>query len=372
MKRALLLLAALACAACASSPGGKAAPAAPSSKSPYEAPPAAAHAIDIQIDARPATEILGTLSRPRFDPADAKVLEDMPAVRLAIQDSTRGPDVFERDLKAAFDETSKGAVFDFWKIRNERTRWETLLGAIVAREKDLAQMAARRAAALLPGDRTVSAAVRVYLSFGLSGLADHLVLADARGQDTMVIDLSRALGDSQGEPLDSQLSRLARLIAGEAFRQAWLLYRRGSPAWERARPDTLPIDQLLSLVSETGPVALFAVDENFFPLAVWLKTPMKRAIDDLNRSADRFAQAQDNLEARVELVAEVRRPAFARQVAAPAGAFLADAVVQSAGLDALRAALQKGPRGLFEAYEKAYQGDKTLIPVAQKIRERIK
>ncbi|HKF44310.1 MAG TPA: DUF5700 domain-containing putative Zn-dependent protease [Thermoanaerobaculia bacterium] len=376
MKGAALVSAILLGAACASSSGGKSGPAAPgaqSSKSPYDAPPAAAHSIDIQIDATAAKEILGTLSRLKFDPSDAKVLEDLPAVHLAIQDSTRGPEVFERDLKAAFEETSKGSVFDFWKIRSERIRWETLLSAVVSRQKEVTELAARRAAALLPGDRPVSAVVRVYLSFGISGLADHLVLADARGQDTMVIDLSRALGDSQGEPLDSQISRLARLMAGEAFRQAWLLYRRASPAWERSRPETsAPIEQLMSLVSETGPAALFSVDENFFPLAVWLKAPMKRAIDELNRSAERFAQAQDNLEARVELTAEMRRPTFARQTAAPAGAFLADVVVQSAGLDALRTALQKGPHGLFEAYDKAYQADKNLIPLAPKIKERLK
>jgi hypothetical protein len=375
MRRALVLLAlafAAWAAGCSSSPAAKNSAPVPASRSPYDAPPAAAHSIQIQIDPTAAREILGTLSRPKFEPSDAKVLQALPAVHLTIQDSTRGAEVFERDLAAAFEETSRSTVFDFWKIRHDRTRWDTLLSAIVSREKDIARMASDRAAALLPGDRPVSATVRVYLSFGLSGLADHLVLADSRGQDTMVIDLSRALGDSQGEPLDSQISRLARLIAGEAFRQGWLVYRSTSAAWQGARSGAMPLDQLIALVGETGPVALFSVDENFFPLAVWLKTPMKRAIDDLNRSAERFAQAQDNLEARVELTGELRRPAFARQVAAPAGAFLADAVVQSAGLEALRAGLQKGPRGLFEAYEKAYQSDKTLIPLGQAIRQKIR
>ena len=132
-----------------------------------------------------------------------------------------------------------------------------------------------------------------------------------------------------------------------------------------------PIDQLLLLVAEAGPAALFGVDENFFPLSVWLKTPMKRAIDDLNRNSERFAQAKESLEARVELTGELRRPDFARQVAGPAGAFLADAVIQASGLDALRTALQKGPHGLFEAYEKASQADRNLIPLSHTIRERV-
>lgn len=365
-----LFLAFVTACSTASSSRMHAPPASP--RAPYDAPPAAAHAIEIQIDPRAAREILESLSRPRFDLTDAKLLEDLPAVRLTIQDSMRGPEVFERDMAAAFEEKSRTAVFDFWTIRQERDRWQALLTAIVSREKDLVRLATQRASALLPGDRPVAAQVRVYLSFGISGLADHLVLADARGQDTMVVDLARALGESQGEPLESQKSRLARLIAGEAFRQAWLVYRRGNPAWAGRRADTVPLDQLLLLVAEAGPAALFGVDENFFPLSVWLKTPMKRALDDLNRHAERFAQARDSLEARVELTGELRRPDFVRQVAGPAGAFLADAVIQTSGLEALRTALQKGPHGLFEAYEKACLADKSLIPLSHAIRERIK
>jgi hypothetical protein len=327
--------------------------------------------VEIQIDSRAAREILETVSKPRFILPDVKLLEDLPAVRLAIQDSTHTPDVFERDMAAAFDEKSRTAVFDFWSIRQERDRWQTLLQAVVARQNDLVRLASRRAAALLPGDRAVTVAVRVYLSFGLAGLADHLVLADSQGRDMMVIDLARALGEMQGEPLESQISRLARLVAGEAFRQAWLVYRRGNPNWT-GRPEIAPIDLFLRAVAEAGPVAVFTVDENFFPLSVWLKAPMRRSIEELNRRAENLAQVKDNLEARVELTAEMRRAEFVTQVAGPAGAFLADAILQTSGVDALRAALQNGPRAFFQAYEKATQADKSLIPLSRAIRERLR
>ncbi len=358
--------------ACASASGSKTPAPAPVQKAPYDAAPAAAHAIDLQIDARAAREILESLSRPRLDVQDAKLLEDLPAVRLAIQDSQRTPDVFERDFAAAFDEKSRTSVFDFRTIRQERDRWRVLLDAVVSREKELVRLATRRAAALLPGDRAVSAKVRVYFSFGLAGLADHLVMASLGGQDTMVVDLARALGEATGEPLDSQISRLARLVAGEAFRQVWAIYRRDSPAWRGSRPETAPIDLLLRSVAEAGPAALFAVDENFFPLSVWLKAPMKRTVEELNHRAERFARAQENLEARVELTTELKRPDFVRQVAGPSGAFLADAIVQMSGLDALRAALQNGPRAFFQAYGKASQADKSLIPLTHAITERLK
>ena len=372
MRQAALLLVVALAAACASASGSKAPAAAPVQKAAYDAAPAAAHLIDLQIDARAAREILEALSRPRLDVQDAKLLEDLPAVRLAIQDSLRTPDVFERDFAAAFDENSRTSVFDFRTIRQERDRWRVLLDAVVSREKDLVRLATRRAAALLPGDRAVSAKVRVYFSFGLAGLADHLVLASSGGQDIMVVDLARALGEATGEPLDSQISRLARLVAGEAFRQAWAIYRRDSPAWRGSRPETAPIDLLLRSVAEAGPAALFAVDENFFPLSVWLKAPMKRTVEELNHRAERFARAQENLEARVELTTELRRPDFVRQVAGPSGAFLADAIVQISGLDALRAALQNGPKAFFQAYGKASQADKSLIPLTHAIAERLK
>jgi hypothetical protein len=92
----------------------------------------------------------------------------------------------------------------------------------------------------------------------------------------------------------------------------------------------------------------------------------------LNHRAERFARAQENLEARVELTTELRRPDFMRQVAGPSGAFLADAIVQTSGLDALRAALQNGPKAFFQAYGKASQADKSLIPPTHAIVERLK
>jgi hypothetical protein len=371
MRRAAILPVLVFSAACASAPPGKVSPAG-APRAPYDAPPAAPHGIDVQIDTRAAREILESLSRPRVDPQDARLLEDLPAVRLAIQDSARTPDAFERDFAAAFEEKTRTSVFDFRAIRQERDRWKVLLDAVVSREKDLVRLAQQRAAALLPGDRAVNVKVRVYLTFGLAGLADHLVLPSSGGQDTMVIDLARALGEAQGEPLESLVSRLARLVGGEAFRQAWAIYRRDNPAWAHGQPQTAPIDLLLSAVAEAGPAAVFAVDENFFPLSVWLKVPMKRTLDELNRRAERLGQAQDNLEARMELTTEVRRSEFQRQVAGPAGAFLADAIIQTSGLGALRESLQKGPKAFFQAYEKACQLDRSLVPLSHVIRERLK
>lgn len=364
---AILLLLALGCAS------GRAREEPPPSarRGVYDAPPGAAHSIQIAIDDRAAREVLATLSRGRFEPSDAKVLEDLPGIRMAIEDSGRPAEAFERDLAAAFDETTRTAVFEFRAIRQARGRWEALLDAVSSRREDLARSASRRAAALLPSDHAVTARVQVYLSFGLAGLADHLVSQKPGGREWVIVDLARALGDSEGEPLESQLARVARLIAGETYRDAWTSYRETSANWKQPDPQLGELDPLLRAVAEAGPISLFAVDENFFPLSVWLKEPMRRSLEDLNHRAERFAQSQANLEQRVELTAEIRRPEFRRRIAGPAGAFLAEAIAETLGLDTLRGALEKGPRAFFEAYDRAAQSNHALTPLSKVIRDRL-
>src|SRR4029450_4036412 len=99
--------------------------------------------------------------------------------------------------------------------------------------------------------------------------------------------LARALGETESESIDNQGQRVGRLVAGEAFRQGWRVYRSGSPAWT-AHDSTLgQVELLFQVVAEQGPVALFHVDENFFPLSVWLKEQMKRTMAGFNRIGGR-------------------------------------------------------------------------------------
>jgi hypothetical protein len=292
-------------------------------------------------------------------------------VRLTVQDSGRTLETFERDLAAAFDEETKSVVFDLHSIRAARPRWEALLAAVPSREADLARMAAERAAALLPAEPPVSARLQVYLTFGVAGLADHLVVSAPDGNEAMIVDLARALGDAAGESVENQIERVARLIAGEAFRQAWRTYRAASPGWTRHDTSLGLLEPLLQIVGEHGPAALFHVDENFFPLSVWLKEPMKRSIAELNRTGERLVESEKELEARVALGAEIRRADFVQRVAAPAGAFLCDGIIQNAGLDAFRAALAAGPKALFVAYDRVQRKSRDLVPLSDVIRKRL-
>jgi hypothetical protein len=328
------------------------------------------HSISIRIDDRAAQEILLALDRPRFQLPDVKRIEDLTAVRIAIEDSGRAPEVFEHDFAAAFDEQARTSVFDFRSIRVAREKWQPLMGAISSRQDEIARLASRRAAALLPTDRPITTSLHVSLIFGLAGLSDHLVVRHGEEQ-TMVVDLARALGEGEGEVLDGQISRLARLIAGVAFAEAWEIYRSQSAAWKVADQTLGPLEPLLKAVAIAGPVSVYTIDENFFPVSVWLQEPMRRAVDELNRRAERLAESRENLEQRMELTAEMRRPDFMRRVAAPEGAFVTDIVAQSAGVEGLRAALAQGPRALFEAYDRATEANKDLVPLSKVIRQQI-
>lgn len=362
----------LCAAGCATAPLPPAAPGG-HSNAPYDFPPAATGRIAIVLDLRAARSILALLAKGAFDPAEAKLLEGLPAVRFAIQDSNRPPETFERDLAAAFDEQSRIAVFDFRKIREERGKWERLLATIAAGEAELTKRAPSRAAALLPADDSASVTVPIDLTFGLSGRADHIRVHPPDGPDSVtIIDLARSLSDDQASAPTDQIEHLSRLMASEAYQRAWVAYRASSPVWQKHEPELGQLEPLLRAVAEAGPVALYGFDENFFPLSLWLKDRMKASLDELNRIADRLVSTEGDLDQRVGLAAEVRRPDFASRVAGPAGAFLADGIIQTLGVDAYRTALSAGPRAFFEAYERAVQQrGRQLIPLAKVIRDRL-
>ncbi len=336
-----------------------------------QAPAGSPSPIEVRVDSRAAREILLTLARPKFEPTDSRLLEDIPAIALSIHDAGRNNDVFERDLRAAFDPESRVAVFDFRAVRDSLTRWQAFVAGVTPREAEIAKMAVSHAMALLPGDAPAGAKLSAHLSFGLAGLADNIVARSPDGGETMVIDLARALGDSDAESLDARIARLSRLIAGSAFRQAWGNYRANSPAWKHPEPELGPYEPLMRIVAEAGPVALYAVDESFFPLSTWLKGMGKKAFYDLERAATGIAESETELDKRVEVMAELKRADFARRVVAPAGMFLADGIRVGSGPDALRAALAGGPRAFFVAYDHASQKNKDLLPLPKLLKDRL-
>jgi hypothetical protein len=340
---------------------------------PYDSPPVGNSRIAITIDMRAAREILALLGEAQFSPAAAKQLETLPAVELAIADSNRPPETFERDLAAAFDEDARVSIFDFRRIRDDRSRWQELLGLISSRESELTKMSSERARALIPPDRTLSVTLPFYLTFGLPSRADHIALPGAGGAEWgVVIDLSRTLADSEASAPAEQIKHLARLMASEAYQRAWAEYRAESPAWQRPETSFGQLEPLVRIVAEAGPVALYNVDENFFPLSVWLKGPMKTSIDELNRVADQLVSSEAELDERMAMAGEIKKPEFISGVAGPAGAFLADGIIQTLGIDAYRTALSQGPRAFFEAYDRAAdQQGKALIPLSKSIQDRL-
>jgi hypothetical protein len=343
------------------------------SRAPYDSPPVATGKVSIMLDMRAAREILHMLGQTAYNPAEAKQLQSLVPVQLAIRESARPPESFERDLAAAFDPQARISIFDFRKIRDEKSKWDELLGVVSTREAELTKLAGNRAAALLPNDIPVDVTIPIYLTFGLPGRADHIAVPGVAGAEwAVVIDLARALQDVASSMPEDQIKHLARMMASEAYQRAWAEYRSKSAAWQKHDPALGQLEPLMRSVAEAGPVALFTVDENFFPLSEWLKEPMKSSIDALNRAADRLVSAEGDLDTRMELAAEIQKPEFKAQIAGPAGAFLADGIIQVLGLDAYRAALAGGPKAFFEAYDRAAsQKGRGLIPLAKVFHDRL-
>jgi hypothetical protein len=359
-------------ASCASAPpaGRTATPGAPGS-APFSAPPAAAHEIHVSVDTRAAQEILGSLSRSRFDMTDVKILEDMLPIKLTIQDSGRPADVFQHDFMAAWDPETRTAVFDFAFIRREKEKWNVVLAAVSSGREEIERQSAARAAALLPGDRTISAKLAVFVTFGVAGLADHLVTTTPDGTPALIVDLARVLGEGEGGPPSNQITRLVRLISGSAYQQAWSVYRQGSTAWKRAMPALGPLDPFVRVVAEVGPVSIFGIEDSFFPLSTWLSQPMQRAINELNRMGERLVESEGDLDVRIMLASEVKKPDFARRVGGPAGAYMEDGIIQVFGLDVLRGTLAAGPLAFFQQYARATKQDKNLPMLSKVIEDRL-
>jgi hypothetical protein len=372
MKTRVLLAVFLVCG-CGSAQAAPAATPTPTpsaaSHAPYDSPPVASDTVTIALDLDAARKILALLSAPTFNPDAARELESLPAVQAAIRDSKRPPDAFEHDLAAAFEDKTRVTGFDFRKIREDRVRWTELVAMISGREAELTKLTSDRARALLPADRPVSVTMAISLTFGLPGHADHIAVPNADGSNwAVVVDLSRALSDVQSSPPAEQIKHLSRLMAAEAYQRAWAEYRAGSPAWQRRDASLGQLESLMHRVAEAGPVAIYSVDENFFPLAVWLKQSMRDNLDELNRVADRLVSTEGDLDARMGVASEIQKPEFTARVAGPAGAFLADGIIQVLGLDAYRAALASGPRAFFEAYARASERKGSgLVPLGKAI-----
>ena len=298
------------------------------SRAPYDSPRFAGNG---HAHARPAAarEILALLSRPRFDPEAAKSLADLPAVKAAIRESNRSAEVFQTDLAAAFDDQARIAVFDFRGLRENAARWADLLAMIAAREAELTKLASDRVRALLPPDVPVSVIEPIYLTFGLPGRADHLVVPSGEGADWyVVIDMARALSDAQSSPPSEQIKHLSRLMASEGYQRAWAEYRAASPAWQKRDTAFGQLEPLMRQTAQAGPVALYSVDENFFRCRSGSRRGCGRGSTS-STAPPTGSFRRRGISIRASPSPPRSGPEFTARVAAPAGAFLADGIIQT-------------------------------------------
>ncbi len=336
---------------------------------PYEAEPSAADKVRVKVDFTAVEQILDAISQAKPKPGDGPALRALPAVRDQITESGKDASDWDRDFANAFSEDSRPSSFDLRSIRLDRDRWRVALAGLHADGDKISRLAARRAAALLPGDVPVELDADVELTFAMAGLEDHAVANTGENRIRILIDVGHTVSTSTGDSPAERSDALARLIAGETFRAAWDRYRASSPGWQK--PAGGALEPLARAVTISAPVALFAFDRNFFPLAQWLHDPMLGSIDALNHAAAALLDPKTDLGARAETLTALRRPGLRGDPAVGAGAFLADGVFQRLGRDELLRALAAGPTGLFVAYIRASGKGSNLPPLSEVLRKHI-
>lgn len=335
---------------------------------PYEAEPVQPERVRVSLDFSAAEQVLDALSQDKPKPGDASALRALSAVRDQITESGKDPSDWDRDFASAFLEESRPSVFDLRSIRLDRDRWGVALAGLKAEGGAIARLAARRAAALLPTDAPVKLTCNVELTFAMAGLEDHAISREGDDRIRILVDLGHTVSTSTGDTREERSDAIARLIAGEAFRAAWDRYRAVAPGWQKATA-LGTLEPLARAVAAVAPVALYAFDRNFFPLARWLHDPMLHGLDALNHEATLLSDPKTDLAQRAEVLASLRRPGLRGDPALGAAAFLADGIFQRLGRQELLLALAGGPSGLFEAYARASGKGSNLPPLSDALRK---
>lgn len=340
-------------------------------RAPYDAGGSSPHRLRVSLDFSAARQILDALSLDKRKPDDASALLALPAVRRQIEESGKDDSRWVEDFNAAFAEESRPATFDLRSIRLDRDRWKVSLAALERDADKIARLAERRAAALLPPETPVEVSAEAELTFGLPGLADHLVLRPSGPKSVvLVIDVARALpGPGEGATPEGE-DAFGRLLAAETFRAAWEIFRSHAPGW--TSPGELgPAEPLARAAVVMAPVWLFSYDPNFFPLSQWLRDPMVRTSDAFNQEAELLLDPKTDLSKRAEIVARLEHRSLQNDIAISAGVFYADGIYQSLGREELLKALASGPAAFLEAYDRA-AGKKGALPaLSRKLRQRL-
>jgi hypothetical protein len=339
-------------------------------RAPYDAAAVSPHRFSVTLDFKAARQILDALSLEKPKAGDASALLALPAVRRQIEESGKEDSRWMEDFNGAFAAESRPQTFDLRSVRMDRDRWNLVLTSLEQHADRLARLSERRAAALLPAELPVQESAAVQLTFGLPGIADHLVFgAGATGGIVVLVDVARALAAAGPSSLPQGEDSFARLVAAEIFRPAWDAVRSRAAGWKGS--ETGPADPLARVTATLAPVWLYSYDPDFFPLSEWLHDPMVRAADAFNEEADLLLDPKTELARRAEIVARLERRSLQNDLALAAGPFFADAIYQVLGRDELMKALSSGPFAFLEAYDRA-AARKHLPPLSHRLKERLK
>lgn len=334
---------------------GAASAAVPASGPPFDLALPTPHRISFSIDTSAARDTLLLLSRSPEAPAALKRLKANRAFALGVGQGGASPDDFLGRLVSVAAGTADPLLSG---LAARAESFDRILGAFETKGTPVANVEARRIAALLPNEPPISARLQLVPLLGMSGFEEVAVEPDGE-TIYLLADLPRLAGDggvSGTDPFEALLTVL-RSASGTAWRHLFESFARKGPGWA---PEAEPgFDTFVARTVLEGPATLFLFPDEFFPLDSVLDEPIKKAFAQWNHAAERLLDPKTGAPARRDIVAEATRGDFWTRHAAIVGAVTADQIIRAAGGDAYLKALTAGPRSVATLYQTAVKVRRT-------------
>jgi hypothetical protein len=318
---------------------------------PFDLAAPTPHRLSFTFDTAPARDVLALLGGAPDAPATLRHLKASANATAAIRAEGLSPDDFYGRLVSTIAGTPDPLLKTFVAKIPYFTR---VLDAIETDGTPGAVLEGRRIASLLPTGTPVTESFVVVPFLGVSGFAE---VATVRDGDRLVLsaDLPRLTGDLASAPMPREVVlKLLRAASAEGWRTLFDAHVRKAPAWPDEK--TADFDTLLARTIAEGPMTLFLIPDDFFPIVPLLEEPIVRAYARWNRAADVLLEGKKKESERQELLLNAGKGDFWSHYPAIVGVQMTDALLRLAGREKYLSALAGGPRAVVSLYLEVTKG----------------
>ena len=302
------------------------------------------HDLAMRVETTLARDLVTVLEGGTEAPEALRRLRASPIVGKALEAEKNSPEQFFGRLVGA-----TAGVTDriFTPLAASTGPLRALLDAFDVDGKPAASILGKRIALLLPPEPALKVRMTVVPFFGISAFREIVPVRD--GDDLWLFaDLALVLeGGATPSPKRETILKSLRGAAAEGWRALFDAGGRGK-GWEE--PKAPGFTALLRQTVLEGPLTLFLVPDDFFPLDVVLAEPIARAFDRWNRAVALLTDPKRGDRDRAAVLVEGRRGEFWGRFPAVAGLQMSDALLRLAGREAFLAALAAGPREVASLY----------------------